>query len=83
MRVPAEDRRQVQTQIDGRLYTARDGFFEMPDRDAKVHMKSAGYGHWNVAGVVKPQAGYRCPGCGFGSFFRRCSRCGSECEKES
>lgn len=82
MRVPAEDRRQVQTQIDGRLYTARGGFFDMPDRDAKVHLKSAGYGHWGIAGAVKPSTGFRCAACNFGSFFKRCGKCGAECVRE-
>ena len=87
MRVPAEDRRQVQTEINGRRSTARGGFFEMPESDAKVHMRSAGYGaSWNVArGATGSRAtGYRCTACGFGSFFTRCSRCGTDtCVKES
>ena len=87
MRVPAEDRRQVQTEINGRRYTARGGFFEMPESDAKVHMKSAGYGaSWNVArgATGAGSVGYRCTLCGFGSFFKRCSRCAADtCIKEN
>lgn len=30
----------------------------------------------------RPAGGYRCR-CGFASFFRRCSRCGSDCERET
>lgn len=87
MRVPAEDRRQVQTEINGRRYTARGGFFEMPGPDAKLHMRSAGYGaSWNAArGASGSRAlGYRCTVCGFGSFFTRCSRCAADtCTKEN
>jgi hypothetical protein len=82
MRVPAEDRRQVQTEIDGRRYTARGGFFEMPEHDARIHMQSANYGRWGIAGVPRPKSGYRCPDCSFGSFFKTCSRCGAECVRE-
>lgn len=87
MRVPAEDRRQVQTEINGRRYTARSGFFDMPESDAKAHMKSAGYGtSWNAAhgATGAPTVGYRCTLCGFGSFFKRCSRCAADtCIKEN
>lgn len=87
MRVPAEDIRQVQTDINGRRYTARGGFFEMPESDARLHMKSAGYGaSWNAAhGATGSRAvGYRCSVCGFGSFFKRCSRCAADtCVKEN
>lgn len=85
MRVPAEDIRQVQTDINGHRYTAHNGFFEMPDHHAKAHLKSAEYGaSWSpVQGGYKQRSGYRCTECGFGSFFRVCSRCHSECVKET
>lgn len=85
VRVPAEDIRQVQTDINGRRYTARGGFFEMPEGDAKIHLKAGGYGSsWNAAGVTGARrVGYRCPDCDFGSFFVRCSRCGAECCREA
>jgi hypothetical protein len=84
MRVPAEDRRQVATVINGREYAARDGFFEMPEADAKVHSKSANLpASWQAfRGAFRRQNGYRCTSCGFGSFFKSCSRCGSECVRE-
>lgn len=82
MRVPAEDRRQVATVINGREYRARDGFFQMPDTHARIHLKSANMPNWQLPGVPSRQDGYRCPGCGFGSFFVRCSRCGGTCHRE-
>lgn len=77
MRVPAEDRRQVQQVIDGRTYTARDGFFDMPDGHARAHLKSAGYGRWHVPGIANKRSGYMCTACGFRGFFRICGRCDS------
>jgi len=31
----------------------------------------------------RTRGGYRCDGCGFGSFFTTCSRCGGACQKET
>ena len=84
MRVPAEDRRQIEATVGGTTYRARSGFFDMPDRHAALHLKSAGYGSsWPAPGVPNPRAGWRCPACGFGSHFKRCGRCGAECERET
>lgn len=82
MRVPAEDRRQVATVINGREYRARDGFFHMPDADAHIHLKSANMPTWGLPGVARRRDGYRCGTCGFGSFFTTCSRCGGTCHRE-
>lgn len=85
MRVPAEDIKQVATVIDGTEYRAQGGFFEMPDRHAKAHLESGNLGRsWNAArGATGRRAvGYRCPVCGHGSFFRRCGKCGTDCERE-
>jgi len=84
-RVPAEDIRQVATVIDGREYRASGGFFDMPDRDAKAHLASAGFGgSWSpVRGATGRRAlGRRCKDCGFGSYFTTCSRCGGACQRE-
>ena len=82
-RVPAEDRKQVAQVVDGVEYRANRGFFDMPDHHAAAHLASAGYGRaWPVAGVPRPSAGYRCPECGHGSWFKIC-KCGAECVKES
>lgn len=84
MRVPAEDIKQVETVIDGRKYRARNGFFEMPTGDAKIHLRSGDYGaSWNAAGVVNPSVGFHCQPCNRGSYFIRCGKCGGPCEKES
>lgn len=84
MRVPAEDRRQIAATVGGVEYRARSGFFDMPDQHAALHLKSAGYGSsWQVPGVPAPGAGWRCPECGFGSWFAKCGRCGAACQKEA
>jgi hypothetical protein len=81
-RVPAEDRRQVEQQIGNTIYRARDGWFDMPDHHAALHLRSAGYGRsWQVPGVAAPGAGYRCVKCGFRSWFKICGRCKSQCVK--
>lgn len=83
-RVPAEDRRQVAQVVGGVEYRARDGFFDMPDHHARLHLQSANYGRGWVSGLVpEPSRGYRCPACGFGSNFKVCGRCGAECARES
>lgn len=82
MRVPAEDIKQVQADINGRRYTADRGFFDMPDRDARIHLRSGNLPLPNMTGVTARHLGFRCGGCGFGSFFATCSRCGGSCLKE-
>jgi len=84
VKVPAEDRNQVQAEVNGRRYSQRGGFFTMRADDAKLHLADAGYGRsWHVHGIASRRSGYTCPGCGFASFFRTCSRCKSECERNS
>lgn len=78
----AEDRKQVATVINGREYRARDGYFMMTDRDAKIHRASANVPTPAASGPVGRSEGFRCRDCGFGSFFITCSRCGQQCERE-
>ena len=84
-RTPAEDRRQVQTDIQGVRYTARNGYFEMPPGAAKLHRQSANLPASSpAAGPLSRRVGYRCddPTCNFGSLFTTCSRCGGTCTRE-
>jgi hypothetical protein len=84
MRVPSEAKNCIQTDINGVRYTAKRGFFDMPDDHAKAHLKSIGEATPASAGTAtKKEQGFRCPVCGFGSWFNKCSRCGGDCEKES
>lgn len=36
----------------------------------------------SLSGGTRSSVGFRCSGCGFGSFVTTCSRCGGTCEKE-
>jgi hypothetical protein len=83
VRVAAEDRRQVATAINGREYRARDGYFRMTEADAAAHRRSGNLPASAAAEPVGRRGGYRCDGCGFGSFFVTCSRCGASCSRES
>jgi hypothetical protein len=68
--------------LSGRRYKARDGIYEMSERDGQALVKAGGFLP-SLTGATSRRAGYRCAACSFGSFFRRCSRCGDECERET
>jgi hypothetical protein len=70
----------------GRRYYARNyqqgGSFDMTDpRDVRQAVKIGGT-IASEAGTTRRGIGYRCTGCGFGSFTRACGRCGGVCERE-
>jgi len=65
--------------VSGRRYRSTDGMYEMTPRDAAALLQVGGFTP-DLGGRVA--GGYRCPDCGFGSFFRCCSRCGGDCVKE-
>jgi hypothetical protein len=74
MKVMAEDRRQVETRIDGQLYRARNGFFEIDNpRHAAAHLRSGNLPTPNLLGAA-PRTGYVCPR-GHRNFFADCGRC--------
>lgn len=75
-------------QIDapsGRRYNAtahKGGHFRMTPEDAAAVVKAGG-ALATLGTHAARTVGYRCPGCGFGSFTRACGRCGHEgCERE-
>lgn len=74
MRVMAEDRRQVETVIDGTKYRARDGYFDFGDnaRHAAAHLRSGNLPSPNLLGASG--GGYTCLN-GHRNFFARCGRC--------
>lgn len=59
----------------------KDGTFHVSDPKLAKKLKQEGLG---VAGVAPTTSmvgiGYNCKSCGFGSFFKKCSRCGAENE---
>lgn len=60
---------------------AKGGSFDMHPADARALVKAGG-AIVSQAGATARGIGYRCAACGFGSFLRRCGRCGAECERE-
>lgn len=82
VRVLSPDRTCVQVDgLSGRRYTARDGVLHMTPRDAAALVKAGGINP-GLSGVTSARLGYRCPKCAHGSFFKRCGKCGADCEKE-
>jgi hypothetical protein len=78
----AENRNHVGTTIEGKNYTAdKDGFFNMPERHAKMHAQVAGLSMPGIIGALPASVGYRCT-CGHGSFFVTCGKCGGTCTRE-
>lgn len=67
--------------VSGRRYNFRNGIADVPARDAKAIVKFGGFIP-SMAGTTRAGLGFRCSSCGFGSFFKTCSRCGGEAERE-
>jgi hypothetical protein len=66
----------------GRAKVGRDGSFDLNPADVKRLVAAGGFVP-SMQGVASKSDGYRCTGCGFGTWFKRCSRCGGHCERES
>lgn len=78
VRVCAPDSAVRAVQVNGREFRSRDGQYLMPAESAKKLVESGGF----MPNVLNGKAtgGYLCK-CGFGSWFKVCSRCGGDCEK--
>lgn len=55
--------------------------FDVAPADARAVVKAGG-ALASESGTTRRAIGYRCGGCGFGSFLATCSRCGGPCERE-
>ena len=66
--------------VTGVRYRSTDGMYQMLPADAAALRKVGGFAP-NLGGTPA-RGGRRCTGCGFGSFFVTCSRCGGTCERE-
>lgn len=84
MRVMAEDRRQVETEINGTRYRARDGYFDFGDRTdhAAAHMRAGNLPTPAIGRPAPRSVGYVCTGCKRATYFTTCGNCGSECTRE-
>ena len=57
------------------LKAGKDGMFEINNPKLRKKLKVEGLGEASLGGVTTA-AGYPCKKCGFGSFFKQCSKCG-------
>jgi hypothetical protein len=68
---------------DGRTWGGnRPGKVFDVDPDTARGIVAIGGAECSMAGTARRSTGYRCPSCGFGSYLRRCGRCGEECHRE-
>ena len=76
----APDRGVKETVIGGKSYFAdgRSGLYNVENPAHAKAMKAEGFFEASLLGAVTREIGYTCTECGFGSFFRKCSRCGHE-----
>lgn len=81
--------REIDSPYTGQRYYAQGGakgyagggLFDMAPLDAKLAVRMGG-AIASLNGAAGRSTGWRCPGCGFGSYLKRCGRCGGECERE-
>jgi hypothetical protein len=66
----------------GRRYDFRKGIQDVSKSDAKAILDWGGFLP-SMTGPTRKGIGYRCTKCGFGSFFKTCSRCGSDATREA
>lgn len=67
--------------LTGRRHNFRKGIADVNDRDAKGIVAAGGFIP-SMAGTTRAGIGYRCIECGFGSWFKKCSRCGGVAVRE-
>jgi len=60
------------------LKAGKDGMFHIDNPKLARQLKKEGLGVAGTAGALAnaSQVGYTCNGCGFGSFFKKCGKCG-------
>jgi hypothetical protein len=71
----------VKTERGIKVYKAdRSGLINVDNPKHAAQMKSEGLGVASAGGVADTE-GFPCSQCGFGSYFKKCSRCGHENER--
>lgn len=82
MKVATSDAKCIEiTGPTGRTYNFRNGIQDVHPHDAKAIVREGGFLP-SAIGTTRAGLGYRCTGCGFGSWFSRCSRCGGIAARE-
>jgi DNA-directed RNA polymerase subunit RPC12/RpoP len=75
----APDKGVKATDVGGRSYSPnRGGIYEVNNKSHASAMKREGFTEASLMGPTKENLGFTCSECGFGSWFRKCSRCGHE-----
>lgn len=71
----------IKTERGTKVYRAgRDGLINVENGKHAKQMKDEGLGIASASGVIMGE-GFPCSACGFGSWFKKCSRCGVENER--
>jgi hypothetical protein len=81
--IPPQGLREVsiQTERGTKVYKAdRSGLINVDNPKHAAQMKAEGLGVASAGGVADAE-GFPCTQCGFGSYFKKCSRCGHENER--
>ena len=58
------------------LKAGKDGMFEVNNPKLAKKLREEGLGEATASGSYRQDIGYTCNKCGFGSFFKQCSKCG-------
>jgi len=69
----------IRTEKGEKVYKAgRDGLINVDNAKHAKQMKLEGLGVASTAGALAnfKAVGYTCKSCGFGSFFKKCGKCG-------
>lgn len=79
------DRGVKETVVGGKsYYQNRSGSIEVTNPKHVKAMKAEGFFEASLMGATTNQSlGYTCSECGFGSWFRKCGRCGHEPSAEN
>lgn len=81
---PADGLKEVDVSSGSRKYrykTDRGGVYTVNSPNHIRQMKEQGFIEASLMGVTKA-IGFNCKECGFGSFFKKCSRCGTVNQQE-
>jgi len=79
--IPPQGLRSVKitTERGEKVYNAgKDGLIHVDNPKHARQMKHEGLGVASTAGAIQnfKAVGYTCKSCGFGSFFKKCGKCG-------
>ena len=71
----------IKTERGTKVYKAgRDGLINVDNPKHVKQMQYEGLGLASTSGAIMGE-GFPCSACGFGSWFKKCSRCGHENER--